>query len=347
MRAALARRALIGAAMISACATSAVTPVFAQNLIPIEVSLGDVSLNKVAFLVAADNGIYEKNGLAVHQFITANAADRIKRSGINVPDSFIGKGKDAEEKAHISVGGGSPLIYSMTTDARATHRIILATTDSEARFHIISDKALNSVDDLKGKRLGFSSLGSVSHMMALALLKQKGWSPEKDISLMGEGMAYSALKDRKVDAFIGSEIYYTMAAKNDAKDLVDLTAYKIPLAGSGLNAETNWFKGNRDTALRFVKSAIESYALMRSNPQVVRAALEKWYKITDPKQQDDMYKQVAASPQKPYPSVDGIKMVMQLFPHRELQRHKPEDFYDASLVAELDKSGFIDKAYAN
>ena len=51
------------------------------------------------------------------------------------------------------------------------------------------------------------------------------------------------------------------------------------------------------------------------------------------------------SPEKPYPTVEGIKMVMALFPHRELQRHKPEDFYDSSLVAELDKSGFNDAAY--
>jgi NitT/TauT family transport system substrate-binding protein len=337
------RCAAFGAALIgAACAATAASA--QQALIPLEVSLGDVSLNKVAFLVAGDNGIYEKNGLAVHQFITAGAADRIRRSGINVPDSFVGKGRG--DDAQISVGGGSPLIYAMTTDARATQRIILATTDSEARFHIISNKGLNSVEDLKGKRLGFSSSGSVSHLMALALLKQKGWSTEKDISLMGEGMDYSALKAGKVDAFIGSEIYYTMAGKNDAKDLVDLTQYSIPIAGSGLNAEVGWYKNNRDTARRFVKATIESYALMNTNPQVVRDALAKWYKVTDKAQQDDMYKQVAASPKKPYPSVDGIKMVMQLFTHRELQRHKAEDFYDASLVAELDKSGFIDKAYA-
>jgi NitT/TauT family transport system substrate-binding protein len=74
--------------------------------------------------------------------------------------------------------------------------------------------------------------------------------------------------------------------------------------------------------------------------------MTKWYNVTDQAQQDDMYKQVAASPEKPYPTVEGIKMVMTLFTHRELQRHKPEDFYDSRLIAELDKSGFIDTAYA-
>jgi len=125
----------------------------AQTLTPIEVSLGDVSLNKVAFLVAGDNGIYEKNGLSVHQFITSTAAERICRSGITVPEIFVGK-NGSDEAAQISVGGGSPLIVSMTTDARVTVRVILATTDSEARFHIISAKRLESLEDLKGKRLG-------------------------------------------------------------------------------------------------------------------------------------------------------------------------------------------------
>lgn len=311
----------------------------------IDVSLGDVSLNKVAFLVAADNGIYLKNGLTIHQFITKGAASRISRSGINVPAEFVGTdGQD--EKAPISIGGGSPLIVSMTTDARATDRVIIATTDSQARFHIISSKELNSVDDLKGKRLGFSSYGSVSHLMALELLRQKGWSEDDDISLMEEGMAYSALKDGKVDAFIGSEIYYTMADKNGAKDLVNLTDYNIPLAGSGINVERKWMADHRDETMRFVKSTIQAYALMKSDQQVVRAVLAKWYGIKDAKQQDDMYAQVVASPQKPYPAVEGIKLVKQLFSYRELKRHDADYFYDDSFVTELDKSGFIDKLYA-
>src|SRR5882672_8337250 len=81
----------------------------AQELIPVELSLGDVSLNKVAFLVAADNGIYEKNGLKVRQFVTANAASRIKRSGVDVPADFIGT-EEEEAAAPLNIGGGSPLI---------------------------------------------------------------------------------------------------------------------------------------------------------------------------------------------------------------------------------------------
>ena len=318
----------------------------AQDAKPIDVALGDVSLNKVAFLVAEDNGIYKKYGLNIRQFITAQAADRIKRSGVSVPNEFIGS-NERDLNAPISIGGGSPLIFTMTTDARAVDRVIIATTDNSARFHIISSNEITNLDDLKGKRLGYSVSGSVSHLMALAFLKNKNWSPETDISLMSEGMAFTALKDKKVDAFIGSEIYYTMAGKNGARDLVDLSDYKIPLAGSGVNVERQWLEKNKPIAGQFLQAMIEAYALMRNDRQVVRAALSKWYNINDSKQQDEMYAQVVTTPEKPYPSVEGISLVMQLFTHRELKKHKADYFYDASLIEKLDKSGFIDRAYAN
>ena len=336
-------RRLISALVVSLAAMGC-APSYAQEPAAIDVSLGDVSLNKVAFLVAEDLGLYKKYGLNIHQFITTQAANRIKRSGVNVPAEFIGS-NDRDAKAPISVGGGSPLIVFMTTDARTTDRVIIATTDNSARFHIISSKDLNSVDDLKGKRLGYSVNGSVSHLMALALLRQKNWSPERDISLMSEGMAFPALKDGKVDAFIGSEIYYTMAAKNGAKDLVDLSPYNIPLAGSGVNVERKWLVANHDAATGFLKAMIEAYAAMKADKAVVRAALSKWYNITDAKQQDEMYAQVVTAPEKPYPAIDGIKLVMELFTHRELKRHEASYFYDASFVEQLDMNGFIDGVY--
>ena len=310
----------------------------------VNLSLGDVSLNKVAFLVAADNGIYEKNGLKVRQFVTADAASRIKRSGVAVPADFIGT-EEEEAAAPLNIGGGSPLIVRMTSDARAVNRVILLTFEDTSKFHIISKKEINSIDDLKGRRLGYSVYGAVSHLMALALLKQKGWSQEDDISLIGEGMAYDALKRDKVDAFIGSEIYYGMAEKQGFKDLADITPLNIPVAGSGLNAEREWLKKNRETAQRMVKSSIDAYAFMKKNKEATLKAMEKWFGVKDRAQQENMYRTVEATPWKPYPSVSGIKAVMSLYTYRELKKAKPEDFYDASFIIELDKSGYIDALY--
>ena len=60
-----------------------------QQLTRVDVSLGDVSINKVPQLVAADQAIYAKYGLEVHQTITAGAAKAAAASGVMVPDAYI------------------------------------------------------------------------------------------------------------------------------------------------------------------------------------------------------------------------------------------------------------------
>src|SRR5215813_2528490 len=80
----------------------------AEKTIPLDVALGDVSLNKVAFLIAADAGIYARNGLDVHQFITPGAAQVARNSGVVVPSEYV---KADLGMAPIDIGGGSPMIY--------------------------------------------------------------------------------------------------------------------------------------------------------------------------------------------------------------------------------------------
>jgi hypothetical protein len=43
------------------------------------------------------------------------------------------------------------------------------------------------------------------------------------------------------------------------------------------------------------------------------------------------------------PCVQGFKDMFTLGYPAELQKYKPSDFYDESFIAELKKSGFIDK----
>ena len=62
--------------MLSSFLLSPVGPARAQDrLLPLTVELGDVSLTKLPFVMAAEAGIYRRNGLEVKQFITPNAAD--------------------------------------------------------------------------------------------------------------------------------------------------------------------------------------------------------------------------------------------------------------------------------
>ena len=243
----------------------------ANNLIAVDVALGDVSINKVPFLMAADNGIYERNGLDIHQFITPNAAEVARNSGVHVPPETV---REDIDTAPIAVGGGSPTIY------RAVHtggidRVILATHEGVVKSHIIGRPEIRSVEDLRGKRLGYSSTGTVTHVGLLSFAQAMGWVPGEDIMLVDRANTLGAINEGRVDATMASAMLVALAPEAGLSDIIDLVQYDMPLAGSGIMAERAWLAANRDTAARFVKSAVEAVALMKHNRAALRCLARK------------------------------------------------------------------------
>jgi len=313
----------------------------AERLVSVEVDLGDISLNKVPYLIAADTGVYAKNGLDVRQYITPAAAETARRSGVVVPAQSI---KADIADAPIALGSGTPMMYRVTHDPRAVHRVVLTTGEDIIRETIITTNAVARPEDLKGKRLGYSVPGTVTHVAGLAFAKQMGWDPNRDMSLVGNANGVNPLKEGRTDAFFGSAMSVAMAPEMNLKLLIDLTQYRFPVAGSGIMVEREWLKSNRDTAVRFVKAAFEAIALMKKDRAAFDAALVKWLNITDKAAKDRMYGDIEL-PEKPYPSVEGIKHTFVLYDSPEMRKYKAEDFYDSSIMTELDRSGFIDRLY--
>ena len=82
-------------------AVASLTPLWGQEKIPLRVRMGDVSINKVPFLIALDEGLHEKYGLDVDQVpFSAGAA---AAHGIEGASQHI-----REIEADISIGGGAP-----------------------------------------------------------------------------------------------------------------------------------------------------------------------------------------------------------------------------------------------
>ncbi len=142
----------------------------ADGLISVDVALGDVSINKVPFLMAADNGIYERNGLDVRQFITPNAANTARNNGVNVPPENV---SEDIATAPMAVGGAAPGIYRAVYFG-GIDRVVLATQEGVVKSHIIGLSEISDVNDLRGRRLGYSSSGAVTQYGAYHLRQGDG-----------------------------------------------------------------------------------------------------------------------------------------------------------------------------
>lgn len=312
-----------------------------QDMIPLRVRLGDVDNTKVVALIALDEGIYKRNGLAAVPFISPDAAEVTHRRGIEVPAQFVG-----DEQTPIWLGGGTPMIVRRVNDATSGDTVIIATLDQVVHWPMVARQGINRLEDIKGKRIGYNAYGTMTHFIALELCRKMGWDPVSDVSLMERGTSHDSLKNGRVDVYPASEVSYVAAIDAGYRDMgVDTRAWNVPIAGSSIITTRTWLGNNREAARRFVKSIVEAIAMMKKDQTIANRVLAKWYGITIPAHQKILNEGNREMPKKPYPAVDGIKKTMELYSSHEMRRYKPEDFYDDSIMRELDKTGFIDRLY--
>ena len=157
-----------------------------QNLIPMQVELSR-SVSKLPFVIALDQGLYKKHGLDVEVRLKPSEFD----GGIEIPSK--------------SVNGAIGRIFETATAADSRRTVFIAATDCTVRTRIVAKHGIDRLDDLKGKRLGISWIGSNSGFAGLLLADRMGWDPVQDISLMSNGNSLKALRDDRVDAFVASE----------------------------------------------------------------------------------------------------------------------------------------------
>jgi ABC-type nitrate/sulfonate/bicarbonate transport system substrate-binding protein len=219
---------------------------------------------------------------------------------------------------------------------------VLATHEGVVKSHIIGPPSIASATLLKGKRIGYSGTGTVTHFGLLSFVRKMGWDPQRDVTLVEGASSLGAITEGKVDAAMASVMLVALAPTRGLREIVDLAEHEFPLAGSGIMAERAWLAAHRDTAMRFVKAAVDAVALMKRDRAVVNGALAKWFNITDLATQDGMYAVVAALPDKPYPSIAGIQAMMALYDTPAMRARRAEEFYDATIVEELDRTGYLD-----
>jgi ABC-type nitrate/sulfonate/bicarbonate transport system substrate-binding protein len=305
----------------------------------VQVVLGMRSLSKLPFVIAVDQGLYEKHGVEVDLWMPPPEFP----GGIAMPAD----GRDPPPRPDILVDGQTPIMYRMVTETRFDDRIALAGGDCVVRTHIVGRKGIERIEDLKGKRLGINLQRSTTGFVARLLARRMGWDPVLDISILDGGRDVEALRDGLVDAIVANERSFARLVQEGYPVLANTLEWNEPIAGNSVLVEAVWLKanGHRDVALRFLKASAEGIALFHQQPDLALHVMAKWYGVTDRKMAETIYGRGDSMPRKPYPCRDGIRKTMELYDSNEMRRHKPEDFYDDSLIRELDQSGFLDGLY--
>jgi NitT/TauT family transport system substrate-binding protein len=309
---------------------------FAQTrpLKKIRVGVPSVGMGNIIIFVTKEGKLFEKYGLDAEV--------------ITVMGSGIGS------KALIS--GNLDIIPIATPTVIAANlagadMAILAHTMPAVVHALMVRPDIKKPEDLKGKKIGVSSLGSLTDFLVRSIAKKKGLNPDRDITLITTGGSDTervmALKAGAVEASAVSHPGYGLARKMGFNMLWD-SAKELDYPWMEITTRRAAIKKDRELVTNYMKAHLEGIALFKTNRDFGIKVIKKYLKTPD----DDLVSESYDIFSKmflptPYPNHPGMKISYEYvaMTRNDIWNHKPEEFTDPSFVEELDKSGFIKSLY--
>ena len=179
----------------------------AAQLRYVPVGIPSISISSGSFIVAKEAGFYKEEGLNVDLVVMRGAPAIQGLIGGTVPFASSGGA------GMLPIIRGAPL------------RIVF-TTFSRPMFWVYSKPEIRTVEELRGKKIGVSSIGSGPDTLLRTLLKKHGLDGGRDVVILstGPGTArFFSLKTGVTDAAVLNEQAALMAQEAGLRQLFSFT----------------------------------------------------------------------------------------------------------------------------
>jgi NitT/TauT family transport system substrate-binding protein len=334
------RKVLPAVALALACATAACGKPTAAGADSAAAPAGGMSMTVGYTAVGAaysdlyvceDKGVFKKNGLDV-KLTLLNSSSQLFAA---VASDSVQIGAGVARSTAAGALGGIDLRY-------------IALPIPRYYLEMWGKPTITSPDDLKGKKIGLSSPGSLGDASVDAFLKEKGWT-EKDVQktfLKSTAAEVTALQTGAVDVIVTQPPTGTKTRTQGFHKVMDFTKY--PAAANAYTAKADYVKNNRPAVEAFVKSEVECLSMLHKDRTGTIESIRKHSGSDDQELADysyDFFEPLWAKT----PTVDP-GLLNEAFVQAAADKGAPapgdtSKYVDNSMVDELQRSGFINSLY--
>jgi NitT/TauT family transport system substrate-binding protein len=305
----------------------------AQERIKIAYSSADAS-NTVWF-TALDSGLYRKHGLDVELVF-------IQSSTMSVSTVVAGD-------IQVANTSGGAVASAMVGGANL---VMTACYINTLPYELIVQESVKSAEDLKGKSVGISRVGSASDVAARVLIRGLGLEPVKDVPIIqvgGPTERAAAFRTGRIVGFPSPPGTIHLAKGMPHRILISTADFQKRFEFPYICSTTtkNYLAAHRDTMRRLTMALIESTHFLKTRKEETKKLIAKYTRQSDPQYLEASYvANVKLHDRVPVVTREGTEVQI-----KEALSRKPgatlrfEDMVDDSIVRELEKSGFIDRIY--
>jgi NitT/TauT family transport system substrate-binding protein len=147
---------------------------------------------------------------------------------------------------------------------------------------LIARPGINKLADLKGKKIGVSTFGSLPHTMVKEALVQQGMNPDKDITVLavgGSGERLAALAAGSVDATPLDVAYIQRTDQLGFNNILYLGDV-VDLRLGGFAVSTDKIKRSPEQITRVIRATLKGVRFVKNNKPETLAIMRDYLKIS-------------------------------------------------------------------
>ena len=307
---------------------------FGQSRPKILIGYASMSSVVTTLWVAQERGFFAKNGIDVQTIFIPGSPTLV--ASLNTGDLQFGyTGGTATLGA--AVGG---------LDIK-----ILAAFSNYIQTDLVVRPEIKTPADLKGKRIGVTSIGGTGWMSAMLALEQIGLNPERDKILFAafgdQRVITQALETGTIQGASLAGVFSQRLKRSGYNFMGDVE--KIPLVGTSVVVKGDYLTSHQVIARNTLKALIEGHGfiLNPANKAAVIEIMTKKLGITDPVAANDGYEDyVRRTDRKAFVIVDGLRNIQRFMKLRnpKIGEISLDRLVDESILREFEKSGFLEQA---
>jgi len=281
------------------------------------------------FWIGNEAGFYKKEGLDAQLIYIASS-------------TTMAQAMFAREVAVSTVNSGSVV----SSGLQGGDLVLMGAVINTAAFYVMARPEIARAQDLKGKRIGVTRLGSSSDFAIREYLKKTQLQAGRDVNIIQAGRMpelAAALNSGSISAAPLSAPSSYVAEQKGNRVIANLAREGIYFVIAGLTTTRRFLREQRSDAKAFLRAFGRATHFMFEQRDQAKSILRKYAKIDDPGMLEGSLKYAQDFTEKiPLVKREGVQVVLdqEMAKNPPAKEFTPERFYDNSLVQELIHEGF-------
>ena len=253
---------------------------------------------------------------------------------------------------NVEVGllGGIGVVNAFVNGA--TDLVLIGSIKNFMTQSILAKPEVTKLQELKGKKIGVTRIGSNTHYFSVQAFRRAGMNPEKDVLFIqtgGDAETLGALFAGRIDAA-------SLLPPADAKAIAQGFRYvvygpdqAIPFAASTITTRRSLLTKRPQVIGRFMRAMAEASKAMHGDKELVLKVMQKKLGIKDRSILEPGY---TTEIKVMEPRLDLKLQVLQVMidevakANPREQEIKPQDLIDRRYLTEMENSGFFTQLWA-